>query len=738
MNAVKFTKLSFKNLMHYGNNISEFTFPEGFIWLRAECGVGKSAIMEALTFALFGKSYRGGSKDKIDLKNTRNTTADMMVRLEFSVEHGGVTDVYAIERRMSPKGRIAFSVNKNGEDVPKSVLSQDDFETNVIGFNFTLWKNVIALNATQTVPFIQMEASEKRALIESMISVSVDNWKKCNARVSAKASFDFDAAQADIERGRTDLAAADDLIGKLTEEKRIGLAEKQKAVADAEIRVSEEKAASDAAKAELTKAEAKLREYSDHSNKKRDADARITVLNRAMASFGPLQSARDELNRVNASLAEAVKAADERRLYDARGRAAALSDEIVSAGLKLREKECAVSECSSRASAARSRRDAVTESAKKIVPGTPCPKCGKPSTEEECEKIKASLRVEWKSHNDEMLSAEKSASGYRAEADAIKAQIEDIRKRYADESAIASADDAVFAAETSARAAVRSAEENVRRLSAAIGGMDMDACASEIAKVTAESEAETSAMNAMGDVEKLHSDASQASYRAEYAYRGSVDALSKAKSDLAAASAMNPESALAAAMDNRRRIEAGIKDAGDRLTESGDMKRVADYIAELCSDNGMKKLVIGMFIPTFNKAVARNLKRFGLPYSLSFDDTMEVTYRGVPGESPSYTMLSGGQLSKGNFAISMAFREFVSAIGNFSVNMLFLDEIVDVNCDNASIIEMLSLGKSMVRDVGCVLVVSHHGDVAPDVFDGEVCVKNDGMFSRLSPVEMHS
>lgn len=117
MNAVKFTKLSFKDLMHYGNNISEFTFPDGFIWLRAECGVGKSAIMEALTFALFGKSYRGGSKDKSDLKNTRNTSADMLVRLRFSVARGGITDTYAIERRMNPKGRISFSVSKNGEDV---------------------------------------------------------------------------------------------------------------------------------------------------------------------------------------------------------------------------------------------------------------------------------------------------------------------------------------------------------------------------------------------------------------------------------------------------------------------------------------------------------------------------------------------------------------------------------------------------------------------------------------------
>lgn len=738
MNAVKFTKLSFKNLMHYGNNISEFTFPDGFIWLRAECGVGKSAIMEALTFALFGKSYRGGSKDKSDLKNTRNTSADMLVRLEFSVAHGGITDTYAIERRMNPKGRISFSVSKNGEDVPKSVLSQDDFETNVIGFNFTLWKNVIALNATQTVPFIQMEASDKRALIESMISVSVDNWKKCNARASSKASFEFDRAQADIERGRADLKSADDLIARLGEEKRVGLAEKQNAVSDADSMAASAKTSMDVAASAYAASEVKMSEYAGLKSKKDAVNAQITSLNRAMASFGPLQSSRDELANASSALTEAKKTADDRRVYDAKSRSAKIYEELCAARLERRGLECSATECRRRADSFRKLRDAVTESAKKVVPGIPCPTCGKPSTDADCDKIKAALRLDWKTHNEEMLAEEKTAAEFDAKATSLDVRMVDINKRYDEESARATSDESIFSTETSARAAFASADDRVRRLSAVIGGMDMDACSAAIVDAGKESDAISARICAMGDVEREHSDASQAKYRTEYAYRASAEALERARAALAVASASNPESALASAMGNRTRIEKDLVDAGDRLTESGDMKRVSDYIAELCSDNGMKKLVIGMFIPTFNKAVARNLKRFGLPYSLSFDDTMEVSYRGVPGESPSYTMLSGGQLSKGNFAISMAFREFVSAIGNFSVNMLFLDEIVDVNCDNASIIEMLSLGKTMVPEVGCVLVVSHHGDVAPDVFDGEVSVKNDGMFSRLSPVEMHS
>ena len=186
----------------------------------------------------------------------------------------------------------------------------------------------------------------------------------------------------------------------------------------------------------------------------------------------------------------------------------------------------------------------------------------------------------------------------------------------------------------------------------------------------------------------------------------------------------------------RNETEMNIKLASERMESSSDDKLVADYINELCSDNGMKKLIFGMFVPAFNKTVAKNLNRFGLPYTIEFSDSMEFSFRSGPGLSPTYVMLSQGQKRKIGFAISMAFRDFISLVGNFAVNILFLDEVLDISTDNTALREMLELAKDLCKDIGSICAITHRGNVVSDMFDFKQNVLNDGLYSSLSEVDI--
>lgn len=113
---------------------------------------------------------------------------------------------------------------------------------------------------------------------------------------------------------------------------------------------------------------------------------------------------------------------------------------------------------------------------------------------------------------------------------------------------------------------------------------------------------------------------------------------------------------------------------------------------------------------------------------------MSYTFTSAPGYAPTYVMLSQGQKRKVGFAITMAFRDFVSLVGNFKINFLSLDEVLDISTDNNAMRDMLDIVKDMVQDIGCVMVVTHRGDVVADKFDNKITVEYDGTYSRLGDV----
>ena len=162
---VEFKKLSFCNIMSYGASGAEIDFQAGLNTIKAANGSGKSSILDALTFVLFGKPYRD-----IKLSELVNTTNGK--GLEVTCEFRIGTDTYMIRRGLKP---AIFEIYKNGKEMDMlstKKLNQDEIDK-LLGINLRLFKNIVAVAVTNNKPFLSLPIGDKRALIENIFNIDV-------------------------------------------------------------------------------------------------------------------------------------------------------------------------------------------------------------------------------------------------------------------------------------------------------------------------------------------------------------------------------------------------------------------------------------------------------------------------------------------------------------------------------------------------------------------------------------
>ena len=121
--------------------------------------------MDALSFVLFGKPYR--SIKLGDLVNRFNGK-DLEVQVEFEIDK----DVYAISRGYKP---AKFAITKNGQELnilSAKKLNQEEIDK-LLGINYILFKNIVAVASTYNKPFLMLSAGERRTLVETIFNIYV-------------------------------------------------------------------------------------------------------------------------------------------------------------------------------------------------------------------------------------------------------------------------------------------------------------------------------------------------------------------------------------------------------------------------------------------------------------------------------------------------------------------------------------------------------------------------------------
>ena len=164
---ILFEKVRWKNFLSTGNQNTEINFTNHSTNLVIGTnGAGKSTMLDALTFALFGKPFRKINKPQ--LINTVNEK-DCVVEVEFSI---GTTN-WKVIRGIKPN---LFEIHKDGSALNQSAAALDQqkwLEQNVLKMNYKSFTQIVILGSSTFVPFMQLTASNRREVIEDLLDIRI-------------------------------------------------------------------------------------------------------------------------------------------------------------------------------------------------------------------------------------------------------------------------------------------------------------------------------------------------------------------------------------------------------------------------------------------------------------------------------------------------------------------------------------------------------------------------------------
>lgn len=151
----------------------------------ARNGTGKTTIINALSYALYGSALTNIKKD--NLINKTNGKA-MLVTIEF--QNNGVE--YKIERGRKPN-TMAFYISGQEQEITDESQG-DSRETQaaierMLGMSHDMFKHIVALN-TYTEPFLSLKANDQRAIIEQLLGITMLSEKADLLKEQAKATKD--------------------------------------------------------------------------------------------------------------------------------------------------------------------------------------------------------------------------------------------------------------------------------------------------------------------------------------------------------------------------------------------------------------------------------------------------------------------------------------------------------------------------------------------------------------------
>ena len=167
---IHFKKVRWKNFLSTGNVFTEILLdktPNTLI--IGENGAGKSTILDALCFGLFGKAFRNIPRPL--LVNSVNQKG-LQVEVEFDIG----PNEYKIMRGQKKYGSSPFEIHKNGELINQEANARDYqafLEEHILKLNFRSFTQIVVLGNSSFIPFMQLKTADRRDLIEDLLDIKI-------------------------------------------------------------------------------------------------------------------------------------------------------------------------------------------------------------------------------------------------------------------------------------------------------------------------------------------------------------------------------------------------------------------------------------------------------------------------------------------------------------------------------------------------------------------------------------
>ena len=227
-----FKKVRWTNFLSTGNNPVEILLDKSTTSLIiGENGSGKSTILDALCFALYGKPFRNINKPQlVNSTNERGT----LVELEFSIGN----NFYQVSRGIKPN---IFEIKCNQKLINQDSHSRDYqeyLEKTILQFNYKSFTQVVILGSASFTPFMQLKLTDRRTIIESLLDIQIFSLMNnlLKERVSEnKNEIDGLAIQKDKVNHQIDVQ--NEYITSLEKDNQKLIQENQKKIDDSNIQI---------------------------------------------------------------------------------------------------------------------------------------------------------------------------------------------------------------------------------------------------------------------------------------------------------------------------------------------------------------------------------------------------------------------------------------------------------------------------------------------------------------------
>ena len=162
-----FKYVRWKNLLSTGNQFTEIQLDRNSTTLIiGENGSGKSTILDALCFGLFGKPFRGCNKPQ--LLNSVNMSG-CLVEVDFKIG----TKSFKVIRGIKPN---VFEIYISGKMYNQDANSRDYqkyLEQQILKLNYRSFTQVVILGSSAFIPFMQLKARQRRDVVEDILDIQI-------------------------------------------------------------------------------------------------------------------------------------------------------------------------------------------------------------------------------------------------------------------------------------------------------------------------------------------------------------------------------------------------------------------------------------------------------------------------------------------------------------------------------------------------------------------------------------
>ena len=164
---IVFKKVRWKNFLSTGNNFTEIELDRNSTTLIiGENGAGKSTILDALCFGLFGKAFRNISKPL--LVNSVNGSSTI-VEIEFTIG----TKKFLVRRGIKPNILEIYVDGKMYNQDANARDYQKHLEQQILKLNYRSFTQVVILGSSTFVPFMQLNKKYRREVVEEILDIQI-------------------------------------------------------------------------------------------------------------------------------------------------------------------------------------------------------------------------------------------------------------------------------------------------------------------------------------------------------------------------------------------------------------------------------------------------------------------------------------------------------------------------------------------------------------------------------------